>query len=336
MSTKTCAAPTCRTSLDEYPVTCPHGLAFCGNCTWEEACGECAAEAGAEPMKPGSPAWQRTMTASKVAAALGVSPWQSPFSLWHEMKGLTQREEANDAQRRGHYLEDGVLAWWRDQHGISHDGREFKLQPEYRLGTWAAATPDMAACHPEYDTVLVEAKTAAYDDEWGDPGTDAIPAYYLSQCYWQMHVSGIHRCYVPVLTSRLRFAEYVVEYDPEIGADLEKRMRIFYDSLAGDASPPLDNSTSTFASLKRLHPDVDPDLTAECSEEEAHAFIAATTALKAAEEADREARSWALDRMGKARFLVANGIKVARRQPSGKGIALYPLPNNLSLIKDAS
>lgn len=273
------------------------------------------------------------MTASKVAAALGVSPWQSPFALWNEMKGLVEPEGSNDAKRRGQYLEDGVLAWWRDQNGISHDGREFKLQPEYRLGTWAAATPDMVACHPEHDNVLVEAKTAAYDDEWGDPGTDAIPAYYLSQCYWQMHVSGIHTCYVPVLTSRLRFAEYVITYDEQIGADLEQRMRTFYDSLAADTPPPLDNSVATFATLKRLHPDVDPDLTATCDLDEAQAFIAATSAYKRAEEADREARSWALDRMGKARFLTVNGIKVARRQPSGKGIALYPLPNNLSLTE---
>lgn len=43
-----CAHGHCRTSLtDETAVYCGHGLAFCGNCTWEEACGECATEAGA-------------------------------------------------------------------------------------------------------------------------------------------------------------------------------------------------------------------------------------------------------------------------------------------------
>lgn len=42
MSTKTCAAPTCRTSLDEYPVTCPHGVEVCGDCVFEEVCAECA------------------------------------------------------------------------------------------------------------------------------------------------------------------------------------------------------------------------------------------------------------------------------------------------------
>jgi hypothetical protein len=47
MSVKTCAATTCRTSLDENPVTCPHELPFCDNCTWEETCAECGAEAAA-------------------------------------------------------------------------------------------------------------------------------------------------------------------------------------------------------------------------------------------------------------------------------------------------
>ena len=43
-----CAHGHCRTSLtDETAVYCGHGLAFCGNCTWEEACDQCATEAGA-------------------------------------------------------------------------------------------------------------------------------------------------------------------------------------------------------------------------------------------------------------------------------------------------
>jgi hypothetical protein len=37
-----CSHPHCRTTLDEYPVECPHGLPFCEHCTWEEVCSECA------------------------------------------------------------------------------------------------------------------------------------------------------------------------------------------------------------------------------------------------------------------------------------------------------
>jgi hypothetical protein len=42
-----CARTDCRTSLDEHPVTCPHGLPFCEHCTWEEACAGCSADAHA-------------------------------------------------------------------------------------------------------------------------------------------------------------------------------------------------------------------------------------------------------------------------------------------------
>jgi predicted phage-related endonuclease len=86
-------------------------------------------------------------------------------------------------------------------------------------------------------SVLVEAKSAADMSEWGDEGTDVIPAYYLVQVQWQMHVSGIHRCYVPVIGPRLKFAEYVVDYDAESGPLLERRMREFYDSLTSDTPP---------------------------------------------------------------------------------------------------
>lgn len=37
--TRTCAV--CRTTLDEYPVTCGHGEVFCGGCFMEDGCDEC-------------------------------------------------------------------------------------------------------------------------------------------------------------------------------------------------------------------------------------------------------------------------------------------------------
>lgn len=285
-------------------------------------------------MIAGDAEWTKLITASKVAAILGVSPWDSPRSVWHQMRGDVERGPQSEVMSRGHYLEPAILAWWRDQYEIGHDeGREYQLQPEYRLGDWAAATPDMVVCHPEHDNVLVEAKSAAYDSDWGIEGTDEIPAYYLAQCYWQMHVSGVHRCYVPIITSRLRFAEYVVDYDPDIGDDLERRMRAFYDSLAGDP-PDLDDSVATFDTLRRLHPDIDADATVNLTLDEALHFLDAVTELGHAEANERRWKAHVLDRMGRARFAVCNGIKVARRQPSGKGVAFYPLPKNLPLLTE--
>lgn len=266
-------------------------------------------------MIPGSPEWQRLITASKVAAILGVSPWASPRSTWHAMHGDLPREAQTTAQSRGHYLEPAILAWWRDQHGVV-DG-EFAEQPEYGLGDWAAATPDMVACHPVDDNVLVEAKSTNQLDEWGDPGTDVIPAYYLCQTYWQMHVSGVHRCYVPIIGPRLEFAEYVVDYDAAIGADLEQRMRAFYDSLAAHEPPALDDTVATFNAVRKVHKDIDAGAEIELTEAEAVELVAANGAVKAWEARLRLAKSTVLDRMGRAQYAVCNGQRIARRQADG-------------------
>ena len=48
---------------------------------------------------PGSPAWTRRITATKVAAILGVSPWDSPRSMWAKMRG--EMPEGMDAETAG-------------------------------------------------------------------------------------------------------------------------------------------------------------------------------------------------------------------------------------------
>lgn len=270
----------------------------------------------APDLTPGSDEWNRRITASKVAAILGVSPWESPRSVWHQMRGDTPRPETNAAMSRGTYLEPGILAWWRDQHP---DYVRWDEQHAFTLGEWAAATPDENG-ELDGEPVLVEAKTAAYDDDWGDPGTDVIPAYYLVQVYWQMHLSGVHRCYVPVLTSRLRLAEYVVDYTPEIGADLEIRMRAFYDSLSADTPPPLDDTVATFESMKRLHPEIDRGETVHLDRADALELAEAAAAVKAAEARDRLARSTVLEQMGRAQYAACEGVRVARRQPRGDAV----------------
>lgn len=276
-------------------------------------------------MTPGSPEWRELVTASKVAAILGVSPWESPRSVWHLMHGDLPAEESNDAQRRGHYLEPAILEWWRDQHGVAtHESRlnEWREQPEFKLGDWAAATPD-ATCllgdigAENWHRVLVEAKSTADDGDWGTPGTDEIPDYYLVQTFWQMHVSGIHRCYVPVIGPRLRFVEYVVDYDPRYGAALERTMRAFYDSLAADEPPPLDDTTATFNAVRKIHPEIEPKAEVEIDFELAHALTLRQRDYKALEAPLRLSKSTVLEQMGRAQYATCNGVRIARRQADG-------------------
>lgn len=276
-------------------------------------------------LEPGSRAWLRLMTASKVAAIVGVSPWESPRSMWHKMRNELPKEAQTSVQSRGHYLEPAILAWWRDQHP---EFVELDEQPVFEMDGWAAAIPD-AAVHEldengawtgEY-IALVEAKSARDLDDWGTPGTDEIPPYYLTQIFWQMHVSRVPVCYVPVISRFLDFAEYVVHYDAAVGNALEARCLAFYESLTECEPPALDDSVATYDALRKLYRTID-DSTVQIDHAIAHEYLEASAAKKSAEARERAAKATLLELIGESRYAECLGVRVARRQPNKTGFQL--------------
>jgi putative phage-type endonuclease len=274
-------------------------------------------------LTPGSSGWLRLITASKVAAILGLSPYQSPRSLWHLMRGDIQPEPQTTVQSRGHYLEPAILAWWFDQHP-EHGRHERSGKPWISpVLPWAAATPDAVT-----DGLLpVEAKSAADDAGWGTVGTDEIPVAYAAQCMWTCHVMQAPRIFVPVLTARLEFREYVLEYDPAVAASIEARCKAFLDSLTGETPPDVDAHPETYSALRRLHPNID-GTDVELDPALAGRYALAVLSGKAADEELAVCKSLVLEAMGDAQRANSNGLPVARRQASSSGKpALYAARN---------
>jgi len=278
-------------------------------------------------VKPGSPEWARVMTASKVAAVLGLSPWESPRTMWHRMRGELPADEGNDSTRRGQYLEDGVLAWWRDRHS---DLQGVEEQPHRTRDGWAACTPDLDVADDGFGNhAVVEAKTAASDDDWGLPGTDEAPAYYVAQTMWQMWITGAQIAYVPVLFGRPRlgFSEYVIQRDDDLIADIVARCREFYDSLTNDdAAPALSDHVAEYEAIRKVHPEIDRDAEVVLPDELADRYL---TDLAHAARAD-STKAHILEAMGRARIARrSDGVLIARRQPSRDAVTLAriaPLP----------
>ena len=270
---------------------------------------------GVIDLTPGSPEWAKRVTASKVAAILGLSPFSSPRATWHLMHGDLLVWEGSDATRRGQFLESGVLAWWRHKHDVT-DPAEWAEQPTYTLGTWAAATPDLVShiAETDHENVLVDAKTTS-DFEWAE-----VPVHYYAQALWAMHVSGIHEFRFAVLHGGLRFEEYVVEYDAELAAGIEARCRAFYDSLTADEPPPLDDSVATWEAVRKVHPDIEPKAEVELTEQQARALVEWADELKRTEAATRLAKSTVIDAMGRAQYATHNGVRIARRQNGAHGV----------------
>lgn len=282
-------------------------------------------------LTPGSPKWARVVTASKVAGILGLSPWDSPLTTWMKMRGELPSDDGRNAaaKSRGHYLESGVIAWWRDQ----HPGAVGTEQASFRLDDWGAATPDLAGDDDGHGNAYVmDAKTAASDDDWGDEP----PAYYLAQTLWQFACKPEATVgYVAVLFGRpnLAFREYVIERDDELIDSVVARCREFYDSLTDDdARPGLSGMTCEYDAIRKAHPDIDRGERADIDADLAAEYLAANAASKNL----KGLQARVLDQMGRAQYGVVGDIRIARRQPSGEAVALYCVAKPTDLTEGAA
>ena len=264
---------------------------------------------------PHDPAWHEKrragVTASEIAAVMGLSKWASPFSLyWQKVNGWTT--ETNDDMSTGTFLEDTIADWWLT-HGdplenladglaglYAHPDRPWQLATPDRLlylpcdlcdGTGGAGLDPCADCmmagYRGDDLVaLVECKWVAYSwDGWGEPGTDEIPVYYRAQVLWQADVLGVKTVYVAALGPG-GFRCYVVHVDERAEEDLRVMRAAGQDFVRrleeGDA-PDLDSHSATVGALVRLHPQAGAG-DVEVSLELAERYRLARLDRKAAEE----------------------------------------------------
>jgi len=287
-----------------------------------------------DTLIPGSAEWLSTMSASKVAAVLDLSPYKSRFTLWHEMAGTIPREQQTGSMARGHYLESGVVAWWQDQHpeyvitgGPSdpHMHGDSWRHPEL---TWATASPDRILMQLGDEVAPLEVKTAADFDGWGPKGTDEIPPGYRAQCVWQMFVLGAPRCHVAVLLPFLEFREYVIEADADEQAYIVSKAIDFMASLEAGQAPPLDGADSTYLTIKQLHPDINGD-EIELDVALVREWLARKEYAAKATELEQQAKSDLVNTVGNARKATCNGWTIGTRASKQGGTPYFTVSKSL-------
>lgn len=281
-------------------------------------------------IEPGSAQWRRRMSGSKVAAALGLSPFQSPRGLWHEMRGDIEPDEPVQILADGHHLESAIAAMWLDR---NPGARLLRGEHTYTLGDWAVGSPDGEAELANKDRPLTEWKTDRdMLAKYGDPGTDAVPVNYLVQCLWNLHLRGRGGyALLGVLGGlNLDITTYRIDYDPQVADVIFAQARRFWESLhlgtpLAELKPPaLSEDVCELPMLRKLHPDIDPDVEVEVDQQLAFDHLEALAALKAAEKRADHTKARVLDVMGRARLATWNTRTVARRQPNSHGgVSLY-------------
>lgn len=289
-----------------------------------------------------SPEWHAARAqgigASEIAAVLGLSPYESHFSLWHRKAGIVGPQPVNDDMRLGHYFEPAIARIFADEHP------ELRVR---RTGTWCSRMRPWQLSNPDRllhgwyeDTWLsripLEIKWSPNGEGWSrEP--EGIPVGYRCQVQWQLDVMGAPFAFLAAIVGG-EYREYRIAYDPTDVEVLRKAGQEFMDSLERGEAPDIDATGHTHQVLRELHPDIDGEAV-EIPRSLANDYRYALLDEHEAKALARVMKSRMLNAMGTARYAACDGETIARRQPGrGGAISLHEVhpPKEPKTIKEAT
>jgi putative phage-type endonuclease len=264
-----------------------------------------------------TPEWlearQHGIGASECAAAIGLSRWESPYSLWARKCGLVPPPESNLAMEIGTITEPLNAARYAEATGAAV--RRVNRLMRSREYPFMLASLDRRRA----DGRLVELKWTERGDGYGEPGTDQVPDEVLCQTIHQMAVSGSPAVDVSVIFGAKRHAIYTVERDAAAEARVIEREAILWQHVEDRTEPALDGSDATLRALGLLYPVDEPDAPlVEASSDATDALAALldirdavavhATAMRSLEESGKPLRALLELAIGSAPGLVAPGL----------------------------
>lgn len=237
----------------------PHRFAQVPNSPARIILPECA---GREPWLA---ARQDGIGGSEVGALIGISDYETPFSVYNTKKRGGKDLSGLAAVEWGHRLENVVAEKVADEIG---------LVSRFGGGLWASrekpflrVTPDRFATKPRAwrAQALIECKTAGDDEHWesgtirpNGGGTGSAPLSYQAQCQWQMGIIGLPVAYLGclVLGRERQFFTVEIAFDKEWFAEMAAEAeRFWFENIVADEPPMHDlRHPKTEELLKDLSP----------------------------------------------------------------------------------
>lgn len=184
---------------------------------------------------------QKGIGGSDAAAAVGLSPWKTPYELWLDKTQEITEERDESYFRWGHLLEPVIRQEYSNVTGFGVlNPNECLTHPKH---PFALANLDGIVVETPGDEPrrLFEGKTASAfipASEFGDPGTDEVPVQYLMQCQHYMGVTGYSLTDLAVLIGGSDFRIYTIEADPELQEELFSQEAEFWDYVVRNEPPP--------------------------------------------------------------------------------------------------
>ena len=203
---------------------------------------------------------------SEIGAIVGVSKYRSAIDVWLEKTGKRVTTKNSLALRFGSFAEDFIASEYArhiELPVVAHEGPMLHRDHRYLAGhidrfvlprSDVALFDDLGRLQA---TKLLECKTANgfTQQEWGEPGTDAIPLPYLCQCLWYLELTQLPSIDLAVLIGGSDFRIYTVEADRPLQQLLvEKAVHFWSEYVMKDCPPPPQSKSDCQALFARSTP----------------------------------------------------------------------------------
>jgi putative phage-type endonuclease len=267
--------------------------------------------------------------ASESAALFGVSPWETPFSLWAKKTGRLSSDDVDGEWIEwGNLLEDPIAKRYEQRKGRKvWQGGPYCVAEHPRIpfmrctpDRWVIEAPDRAGMG-----LLQIKNTNAFKSHDWDEGP---PDFIQIQVQHEMAVTGRDWASVAVLIGGCEFRSFDVERNQDFIEELEAQIRHFWGFVERDEQPPLDGSVRTLEAIKRLHP-ADNGETVLLPDEAIDwldTLEMAKSTAKAAEKAETAAKAKLLAAIGPATFgELPDGRRLSLKTSARAGFTTQPI-----------
>jgi putative phage-type endonuclease len=277
---------------------------------------------------PGSDEWREfrrwRLGGSEIAAVLGLSPYESPLSLWLRKMGLAGPQAKRAEMEWGNRLEPVVADKFFEGDGRWPWGIGTPATYTHPDRPWQAASPDRfisySATVAEQADAILEVKTSPYGEGFGIPGTDEIPVYYRCQVLWYLSTLGLSTAHIAVLIGGYDYREYKIELNQQALEDIDTLIvegSAFIASMKGNRRPNIDSHDQTYQVLREQHPDITAGEDIDLGTPLGFDYLMTKDDLTAAEKKHKIIRSQVIDAMGNANYGTWLGERIVRRQAKG-------------------
>lgn len=209
---------------------------------------------------------------SEVGTILGLNPFETPYQLWRRKMGLDAPKQENFAMKAGHYLEDAVSLFYRDETGkeiikasagdwliVNNEKQYLRVSPDRTF--WIPGRPTS-----DRNKGILECKTTQMEVD-----ADSLPQHWFCQLQYQLGVAELEQGALAWLTMGREFGYRDMMFDKEFyDYMIEEVDKFWTDNIVGKQEPLLSSVEDVLLKNPRhvvgKSVEADDELIAMCSE----------------------------------------------------------------------